>query len=296
MRDTFAAMAELKFLDNEPAGTFGGLGAVFGNIDSHGDLIVPGAFAASLAEHKARGTMPRMFVEHSAYLGGDPLPVGVWEQMEEEAGGLRVKGRLIALDHPDVKRVADLMTARVLGGLSIGFPTPKGDAAEFGKRAGEPRRTLKRVNLLSVDIVADPSNPQARIQEMKSIMLQADQQAACDAVAAAMQVHRDSMSGGNSPTVEQRSVLMQHLQTAHMALTGSPLPRGMKSAPTLREAEAAIREMFGLSNAQAREITEHGLKSWLSRDESDREQVEVTAGTLEEIKSLSAGFSFSSLS
>jgi HK97 family phage prohead protease len=274
IHDVFTADAELKFVEGGEPGTFGGLGAVFGNEDSHSDVILPGAFVHSLAQYATTKTMPRMFVEHSHWTGGDPLPVGIWQSMAEEGGGLRVKGKLIGMDHPDVKRVADLMAAGELKGLSIAFPTPPANQVVFGRRAGEPRRTLKQLHVMSVDIVGDPSNPLARVDNMKSILVQADQQAACDAIANAMQLHRDATTGGNSPTVEQRSAMMDHLQAAHMALTGSPLPRGMKSAPTLREAEAAIGMMFGLSNAAVREITDHGLKSWLSRD-GNREQVEA---------------------
>jgi hypothetical protein len=47
-------------------------------------LILPGAFAASLAEYKAKGTMPGMYAEHSIYTpGGDLLPIGRWLDMGE---------------------------------------------------------------------------------------------------------------------------------------------------------------------------------------------------------------------
>jgi HK97 family phage prohead protease len=273
--NVFSAPAELKFIDGEEPGTFAGFGSVYGNEDSHSDVVLQGAFAASLAGYANTKSLPRMFVEHSHWKGGDPLPVGIWQSVTEEPGGLRVKGRLIGIDHPDVKRVSDLMHAGELKGLSIAFPTPASNTVIYGRRPGEPRRTLKQLHVVSIDIVGDPSNPLARIDTMKSLLVQADQQAACDALGAAMDLHRTSMSGGNSPNMEQRAAMMGHLQAAHMALTGSPVPRGMKSAPTLREAEAAIGMMFGLSNAQVRDITDHGLKSWLSRDEN-RELVEQT--------------------
>jgi HK97 family phage prohead protease len=277
IHDVFSARAELKFIENEAPGTFGGLGSVFENEDHHGDVMEHGAFTETLAEHKAAGTRPAMYVEHSAFKGGDPLPIGVWTEIAQEDGGLRVKGRLVGMSSPHIQRVAELMREEppALGGLSIAFITPPGGAI-IGRKSNEPRRRLKRVKLLSIDVVGDPSNALARIDGMKSVLVQADQQAACQALGQAMELHRATMSGGNSPTVEQRTALMTHLQAAHMALTGTPMPEGMKAMPTLREFEAAIGTMFGLTNSQARAITEHGIKSWLSRDE-DREQVDVAS-------------------
>jgi len=72
--NTFTAPVELKFTSDE-RGEFEGYGSVFGNEDSHGDVIVKGAFEKSLAEHKARGTMPALYIEHGPFAGtGDCLP------------------------------------------------------------------------------------------------------------------------------------------------------------------------------------------------------------------------------
>jgi len=287
-RDVFAASAELKFLDNEPDGTFGGLGAVFGNRDSHGDVIMPGAFAASLATYAQTKTLPRMYVEHSAWTGGDPLPVGRWTSMTEEDGGLRVKGRLIGLDHPEVKRVAELMREGELNGLSIAFPTPPASSIVFGKSAGEPRRTLRQLHLMSVDIVGDPSNSLARIDSMKSMMVQGDQATAAAAIAKAMALHRESMAGGNAPNLEQRSRFMAHLQDAHEALTGHKIPPGMKSAETIRELEAWLHDPvdgLGWPISKARAVAAAGFKAAVNPRDGDDEPV-ADEETLTELRTL----------
>ena len=87
-------LLELKFA-NDQSGTFSGYGAVFGNTDFGGDMIVPGAFSASLSGHKSAGSMPAMFYEHGAPGGGPALPVGVWTSMIEDARGLKAEGRLL---------------------------------------------------------------------------------------------------------------------------------------------------------------------------------------------------------
>jgi HK97 family phage prohead protease len=166
MRDTFIAPLEVKFAA-EASGEFEGYGAVFGNVDSHGDMIVPGAFAASLAQHKARGGLPTMYAQHGPALGGDVLPVGVWTEMEEDARGLRVKGRISALDTDHGRRIRALVKDGALKGLSIGYRVPS-NGAVYGKKPSEPRRTLKSLNLIEVSIVDVASNDLARVESIKS--------------------------------------------------------------------------------------------------------------------------------
>ncbi|MBW4980833.1 hypothetical protein KZZ05_21395, partial [Marinobacter adhaerens] len=60
--DIIVAPLELKFAGSPDAGEFEGYGAFFGNTDLHGDRILPGAFAATLAERKAAGGSVPMHV------------------------------------------------------------------------------------------------------------------------------------------------------------------------------------------------------------------------------------------
>jgi HK97 family phage prohead protease len=95
-------------------GTFEGYGNVFNVIDSYGDVVLPGAFAESLAGHQAAGTMPKMLLQH------DPaVPIGRWLEMREDAHGLFCKGHLI-LDVAAARETHALMKAGALDALSIG--------------------------------------------------------------------------------------------------------------------------------------------------------------------------------
>ncbi len=69
---------------------FEGHGSIFGNRDLGGDIVIPGAFAKTLAEHKAAGTMPLMCWMHHP----DQVP-GVWHDMGEDKDGLYVAGELV---------------------------------------------------------------------------------------------------------------------------------------------------------------------------------------------------------
>ena len=60
-------LREVKLAPPETEGmTFEGYGAVFGNVDSYGDVIQPGAFADTLAAAHKSGTWPAMLLQHGA--------------------------------------------------------------------------------------------------------------------------------------------------------------------------------------------------------------------------------------
>ena len=137
-----------------------GYGAVFGNVDSYGDVIAPGAFAKSLSEIKS-GTrpMPAMLLSHNP----EALPVGKWTEMSEDSMGLRVKGFL--LDTSQGMDTYKALKAGAITGLSIGFRP-----IEYALRSkpDEPRRTLKSVDLMEVSVVGFPANDKARGLSVKA--------------------------------------------------------------------------------------------------------------------------------
>lgn len=152
--------AELKFSGDGDVMTISGYGAVFGNVDAYGDVIAPGAFAASLAAHKNAGTMPQMLLEH----GISPLPIGVWKSMAEDGHGLKVEGEFLTTSLGiDSWKAAK---AGAIGGLSIGYrPTE----FQMRQRPEDPRRLLKSVDLMEVSLVGRPANDKARVAQIKSI-------------------------------------------------------------------------------------------------------------------------------
>lgn len=161
---------EIKFASDEaPAGSFEGYGAVFGNTDSHGDVIEPGAFAKSLLDRERAGRgLPPMYKMHGAITGNRTDPVGVWEAMSEDANGLHVKGRLVGLDTEQGKWTYAQMREGALKGLSIGYKVPPAGSRKGTGRPGEPLRFIKSALLREVSLVDDPSNILARVYSAKS--------------------------------------------------------------------------------------------------------------------------------
>jgi HK97 family phage prohead protease len=162
---------EVKFAADQidaKTGEFAGYGAVFGNIDSHGDVIVPGAFGENLNEWSTRGRLPSMKLMHGTMgnpFSGDDLPIGKWSVMREDARGLYVEGKLSGLDTDHGRRIYGLMKDGVLDGLSIGYRVKK---FTRGTGTAAPKRQLEGVSLFEVSLVDDPSNDRARVSAVKS--------------------------------------------------------------------------------------------------------------------------------
>jgi len=168
MRDMFYAPLEVKFSDDAAkSGTFEGYGAVFGNVDAYGDVIQKGAFKETLRDWNKSKKLPPMLVQHGGWMmtDMDALPVGVWEAMSEDDTGLHVQGRLINLDTERGKTIHGAMKEGALDGMSIGYR-----AKEFalGTKPDEPRRTLKKIDLMEVSVVTFPANGKARVSSVKS--------------------------------------------------------------------------------------------------------------------------------
>lgn len=165
--ETYCGALEVKFADDGTPGVFEGYGAVFGNTDAYGDVIQPGAFKDSLRDWKKQKRLPPMLVQHGGWGMGDMdgLAIGKWESMEEDDHGLLVTGRLINLDTERGKSIHGAMKEGVLDGMSIGYR-----AKEFilGTKVGEPRRTLKKVDLVELSVVQMPANGMARVRSVKS--------------------------------------------------------------------------------------------------------------------------------
>lgn len=136
-------------------GTFEGYGSIFGNVDSYGEKVMPGAFVESLAKHRRDGSAVLMLWNHNPN-----EPVGVWEDLAEDAKGLWGKGRLI-LDIQKAREVHAMMKAKAIGGLSIGYRET--DTDQDGAV-----RLLKKLDLREISPVTFPANSRARINSVKS--------------------------------------------------------------------------------------------------------------------------------
>lgn len=199
--DRLAFDCEVKLAGDDAAtGTVDGYGSVFGLLDRGGDIVMPGAFKASLADWRRKKSMPPMLWQH------DPrMPVGVWTEIVEDEKGLRIKGQLV-MDVPQAAAARALIAAGAVKGLSIGYRTID---ADVDRKTGA--RHLKKVDLWEVSLVTFPMLPEATITGIKqdldprelerSLRSQLNLSSA-DAVKAVAIVKKHLRDGGD---VEQRS-------------------------------------------------------------------------------------------
>jgi HK97 family phage prohead protease len=152
MKHNLTIPLEVKNLQSRE---FDGHGSVFGNEDFGGDVVVPGAFRKSLAEHREAGSLPQMFWMH------DPAQVaGKWTEMAEDETGLKVKG--VLADTPLGNEIHTLLKMDAVRGLSIGYRTIAQDWKDDGTRL------IKEAELWEVSVVSLPMNPLAQVAHVKS--------------------------------------------------------------------------------------------------------------------------------
>lgn len=299
----FFAPLELKFVDGAPAGEFSGYASVFGNTDAHGDVILPGAFRDSLAERKAANRPIPMHVMHRV-LGGDGLPVGVWTNVTEDDKGLKVTGKISGMNTDAGRLLYERVKDGALGGMSIGYRL-RPNGAVYGKKAGEPKRTLKGLDLHEISLVDDPSNAMSRVQEIKAFGDPAaahtpDVEAAIEAIAACIVQQDQLMQRYSGDSAKPAALLMDGLRAAHEALTGARAPDGLegwtKTAATQREIERFLREEFHLSRSQASELATRRFSAE-PRDEGSATATDGEAKTaLAELGSKLSNFKLPTLS
>jgi hypothetical protein len=141
--------AELRLAEDA---TIAGYASLFGAADQGGDVVQPGAYGASLARLRAAGHGVKMLWQH------DPAkPIGVWDEVREDARGLWVKGRLL-LEVQAAREAHVLLQAGAIDGLSIGYRTIRAE------KAGGGQRLLHEVELWEVSLVTFPMLPQARVE------------------------------------------------------------------------------------------------------------------------------------
>lgn len=161
-------LLEVKFSGAESEMTFSGYGAVFGNVDSYGDVIQKGAFTDTIREAKATGSWPAMLLQHGGMqlTAEDMTPIGVWTNLSEDSNGLLVEGKLAPTARGQEIHALMKMTPRpAINGLSIGYVPI---SWKMRSNPTEPRRTLEAVKLIEISPVTFPANVKARIQSAKS--------------------------------------------------------------------------------------------------------------------------------
>jgi HK97 family phage prohead protease len=143
------------------AGEIEGYGSIFGNVDNYGEMVMPGAFSASLVDARRKGRSIKMLWQHNP-----DQPIGVWSDLAEDSKGLYVKGQLLIADSAQAKEAYGLVKAGAMDGLSIGYRL-----LESEQHADKPNvLTLTKVDLREVSLVTFAANERARVENVKHIL------------------------------------------------------------------------------------------------------------------------------
>lgn len=141
-------------------GSFTGYGSVFHVEDSYKEIVLPGAFAASIEKHAEKDTAPVLLWQHKS-----DEPIGVWDSVKEDDTGLLMTGRFAGTQRG--KEAHTLLKMGAIRGLSIGYSVPKG-GAQFDEEKGITE--LSQINLWETSLVTFPANPDAVVTEVRAAL------------------------------------------------------------------------------------------------------------------------------
>jgi len=126
-----------------------GYASLFNVLDLARDVILPGAFGASLAARGPEGI--RMLWRHD-----NAAPIGLWTTLIEDEIGLRATG-IISVGFPTTAAIRPEIAQGHLDGLSIGFRPVE------WRRRPDGIRELTVIELEEISLVAFPMLPRARL-------------------------------------------------------------------------------------------------------------------------------------
>lgn len=156
--------------DDDGIVTFKAYGSVFGNVDSHKDVVHAGAFENSLKEWAASGAPIPSYYNHGMH-SGDPMDnIGFLKSAVEDDHGLAVEVALDVGANPKAAYVHRLIKADRLRELSIGYIAKRWDYIEDEKDDWWPTRNLLEVDLLEVSVVSKASNGLATVTEKAALL------------------------------------------------------------------------------------------------------------------------------
>ncbi|WP_420123199.1 HK97 family phage prohead protease [Nakamurella sp.] len=143
-------------------GVFEAIVSVFGNVDSVGDVVMPGAFTDTLAEWAAKGDPIPVLWSHMSH---DPdYHIGEVIEAKEVDEGLWVKAR-IDLDEPKSRKVFKLLKGRRVTQFSFAYDIDEGG---WGKRGDEEIYELRKLKLYEVGPTLIGANQDTELLAVKA--------------------------------------------------------------------------------------------------------------------------------
>jgi HK97 family phage prohead protease len=149
--------------DGLAEGEFEGYASVFGNADSYGDVVMPGAFANTLADWARSGNNIPVLYAHN--LADPDYNIGHVTDIREDDKGLYVRG-LLDLDNPKAVQVHRLLKGRRASQMSFAYDVVRGS---MGQLDGENVYELHELKLYEVSTVLIGANQETEILAVKAL-------------------------------------------------------------------------------------------------------------------------------
>lgn len=147
--------------DGLSEGQFTAYASVFGNVDSYGDVVMPGAFAPDLARWQKSGVPIPLLFGHNM---SDPdYNIGYIVAAEEDNVGLKVTAQL-DLENPKAKQVYRMLKGKRINQMSFAYDVLDGGPAVHDGRDVFELRELK---LYEVSVVTVGANQETEILAVK---------------------------------------------------------------------------------------------------------------------------------
>ena len=128
---------------------------------SYGDTILPGAFKRTIHNWMNSKQQLPVLWQHFFH-----EPIGGIHHLEETKRGLFVRGNLLVEHIPRAEEARQLLLAKILRGMSIGFTIPKGQSSF---KDDYTEREIREVTLWETSIVTFPANQGALVSHVKGL-------------------------------------------------------------------------------------------------------------------------------
>jgi HK97 family phage prohead protease len=133
-----------------------GYASVFNVIDTHNDIIMPGAFTKSINAHFTGSKRIALLWQHMV-----DKPIGKIQQLQEDEYGLYLTAEILDNIHHG-REALELIKSNTIYGLSIGFNPIK----SYINNTGE--RIIEEIELWEISLVTFPANQWANITQLKA--------------------------------------------------------------------------------------------------------------------------------
>lgn len=141
-----------------PVGQFTAYASVFGNVDSYGEVVDPGAFTNTLEDWKSKDGPIPLYWSHQ--VSASPLMnLGHVVEAEQDDTGLLVTGQL-DLENPEAKYAYSLIKSKRVNQMSFAYDVLDHEEADDAVH-------LKELKLHEVSIVPIGANQETEILDVK---------------------------------------------------------------------------------------------------------------------------------